>query len=137
MADRVQHVGLDPEGIASPASPDTQAGRRSDRLASDTPSHNGTGRIRVHRVTTRDLAQGEALPARRVTLIEGEAVGHALDGVAVKVDLDFVHPHRMIARHENLAGNRAADVDYEGSTRLAFECIEVRDVETDVLPSDR
>ena len=89
------------------------------------------------RVAPRDPAHDEALPPRRVTLIEGEAVGRVLDSIAVEVDLEFVHPLRMIARHWNLAGNRVADVDHKGSTRLALEYIEVRDIEPDVLSSER
>ena len=47
VADRVQHVRLDPERIACPAGPDAQASCRGDRFAGDALCHDSAGRIRV------------------------------------------------------------------------------------------
>ena len=133
MADRVQHVGLDPERVAGFASPEAQTARGYGRFSGRALSHHNAGGIRVCGIAARDPAQDEALLARRVTRVESDAVGHIFDGIAVEVDLELVHSFRVIARHRNWTGDRVADIDHEDGAGLALEHIKIGDVEADVL----
>ena len=102
MADRVQHVGLDPERVARLAGPD--AGRLAsvtvspvDPCATTMPAAFGsTASAPVIRRSTKRCSP-------RVALVEGNTVGEVFDGIAVEVDLEFVHSFRVVAGDGNLA----------------------------------
>ncbi len=137
MTDRVQNVWLDPERVAGFAGPDAQAIFCLDRLAGGAAREDRAGGVRIGGFFPRDPAQHEALLVRRVARIEGDAVGHVLNSVAIEVDLELVHAFRMIAGHGYGAGDRVTDVDHEYGAGLAPEQIKVRDVEADILAGDR
>ena len=90
--------------------------------------------MRVCRVSPCDTTQDEALLGGSVPVIEGDPVGHVLDGVPIEVDLELVHAFRVIARGRNLAEDRVANIDYEDCAHLPAKEIEVGDIEPDVLP---
>ncbi len=135
VADRVQHIGFDPEGVAGFAGPDTQP-VRGGRLAGGSPDDDFAGVIRVRRAAAPDTAQRVALVSIRVTFLECEAVGEILDGIAVEIDLKFVHALRVVARRRNGAEDGVAEIDHEDGACLSAEQIEVCDIEPDILPGD-
>lgn len=51
--------------------------------------------MRVCRVSPCDTTQDEALLGGSVPVIEGDPVGHVLDGVPIEVDLELVHAFRV------------------------------------------
>ena len=78
---------------------------------------------------------GLALLPVRVTHVEGKSVGRIFDGIAIEIDLKFVHAFRMAARHRNWAEDGVAEIDREYGACFAAEYVEVRDVEAYVLPA--
>jgi hypothetical protein len=83
--------------------------------------HEDACRIRIDGPSTPDTPEDEALPTLAIALIKGNAVGHILDGVAIEVDLEFVHAFRMVARRRDGTGNRMANINHEYGARLATE----------------
>jgi hypothetical protein len=114
----------------------TPAGR-GGRLAGLPLGEDRAHGIRIDGRGAADAPQNQALPARRVTLVESDPVGQVLDRIAVEVDLEFVHTFRVVARRSDRAADRVADIDDEHGAGLAAEDIKVRDVQADVLPGNR
>jgi hypothetical protein len=74
---------------------------------------------------------------RRIPNVEREPIRQILDGIAVEIDLEFVHTFGMPSRYRDASRSRRADVDDEDGAGLATEHVEVGDVESNVLTSER
>ncbi len=133
MADSMQHIWFDPEGISRFTGPETQSVRGACRHSRDTLGNDFAGRARIDRFGAGNAAEDEELLSSRVGLIESNAVSELLDGISVEIDFEFIHPFRMVTRAGNFPKNGVANVNYEDSTYFTSEEIKVRDVEADVL----
>src|SRR5271169_5511972 len=70
VADRVQHIGLNPKWVAGLAGPDTQTGGRGNGLASCSLCHDCACRMGVHSLRAPGAAHDVALIALLVTLVK-------------------------------------------------------------------
>ena len=91
----------------------------------------------ICRLRPVDPMEGQPLCSVRITRVEFDAIGDFLDGVAVEVDLEFVHALRMKAGTGLGAGDRMANIDHEHRADFAAKEIEVGDVQPDVLSGYR
>ena len=137
MADRVQHVGLNPKRIARLAGPDAHASRGRDGFAGGPVGDDHAGRIGIGSLDPCDSPQYKSLPALRVAIVEGQTIREIFDGIAVEIDLEFVHSLWVVARSRDVARDGMTDVDHEDGACFTTEDIEVRDVKADVLAGDR
>ena len=137
VANRMKHVGLDPERIAGFASPQTQTFRAGDELACRPFNNHSARRVRISRLRTFDASEDVALLPVRVTLAERQAPGDVLDRIAIEVHLELVQTLRVVSGRRDGAGDRVAHVDDEDGAHNASEHIEVRDIEPNVLARDR
>src|SRR5262249_22628441 len=117
--------------------PEAQAARTLDDLASGARRDHGPRLRLIARVATGEPPQLHRLPPRSVALAEGEAIGQVLFGVPVQVELDGVAPLRMEAQRCVGPSDRRVDVEDEGGTHLPAEHIEVGDVESGILATER
>src|SRR4029078_934413 len=111
------------------------AGSGADRLSRLSLRDDVAGVRRLR--DSSDHPNGEALIALLVALLELKAVGQVFDRITVEIDLDLVGPFGVEARCRNRSRDRVADVDDERGAGLATEHVEVGDIESYVLPSDR
>src|SRR5258708_15098368 len=81
--------------------------------------------------------EAHPLPSSRVALVEFDAIRDLLDGVAIKIDLELVHPFRMETGAGHGAHDRVANIDNKHRTDFAAKNVEIRGVQPDVLSSDR
>ena len=99
VSDCVQNVRLDPERVSGFASPNAQTARRGNGFARGALRNDLTRGVGVLSLGAGNLAQHEALLARRVALVEGDAIGQVFDDVAIEIDFEFIHSFRMVARN--------------------------------------
>jgi hypothetical protein len=93
--------------------------------------------VRIGRVGPPETAHYVTLVSVLVAGIKRHAIGNVLDRVAVEIDLEFVHPLRVVTGRGNWPSYRVADIDDEDRAHLAPEQIKVRDVEANVLTGER
>jgi hypothetical protein len=79
----------------------------------------------------------QPLRSVRIALVEFDAIGDLLDGVAVEVDLEFIHALRMEAGTGHGPGDRMANIDHEHRADFAAKEIKIGDVQPDVLSGYR
>ena len=101
VADRVQHIGLNPKRVTSLAGPDAQTSLGDSGLASGSLRDDSASRMWVHSFRASDRPHDVALLLVDVTLVKGKAIGYIFDGIAIEIDLEFVHSFRMVARRGN------------------------------------
>jgi len=96
-------------------------------------SRDPTARMRIHCLGASGAPHQVTLVSVRVTLVERDAVSDVFNSIVVEIDLEFVHPLRMVSRHGNRTEDRMADVDYESGACFTPEDIKVRYIQPDVL----
>ena len=92
VSDCVQNVRLDPERVSGFASPNAQTARRGNGFARGALRNDLTRGVGVLSLGAGNLAQHEALLARRVALVEGDAIGQVFDDVAIESTLNSYIP---------------------------------------------
>ncbi len=92
MANRVQQIGLNPKRVAGSTGPGAQPGWHGDCLAGCPLSHDSAGRVRVGSI--------ELLGYRRTAWRCFPCASRSLkvnrQGIAIEIDLEFVHAFRML-----------------------------------------
>ena len=132
---RVQYIWLDPKWVAGFARPSAHPGWRGNGFVCFSLSDDRTGCVRIDSFRSTNAPYGIALLPVLVALIERETVRNLFNGIAVDIDLEFVHALRMVAGNCGLS-ERVADIDGEYGAGLAAEYVEIGDVKANVLPSD-
>jgi hypothetical protein len=131
----MQHIWLDPEGVTRVAGPRTQSGWPGHSFIGHSLRDDGTGRVRIDSFFPTNAPHTVALLSLLVAIIEREAVRHLFNGVAVEIDLEFVHTFRMVAGDFRISEG-VANVDHEYGADWAAECVEIRDIKANILSSD-
>ncbi len=136
MADGMEHIGLDPKGIAGAVGQNAEAGGGRQHFTGHSAADDGALRVGIGGFCTGEAAQNEALLARVVARVKSQPVGEFLDGIAVEVDLELVHALGVIAGNGDFTEDGVADVDDEYGADFTTENVKVRDVEPDILAGD-
>lgn len=98
VADRMQHIRLDPERVARFTGPDTQPRRcRGDGLFCFSRRDDSASRVWIRGVRAPQTPYGITLFSLWITLFECQTVGEVFNRIAVQIDFEFVHPLRMVA----------------------------------------